>query len=183
MSMSPGVVDVLLQHRERFLAFLAPRVGGREAAEEVLQAALLQGLERGGQVREEERAVAWFYRLLRNALVDRHRADARAEQALARLSDEPAALGAGEARALESAVCACVAGLTATLKPEYREVLRRVDEEEADLAAFAGEAGLTYGNAKVRLHRARQALARRIEQACGPTCCRKGCADCPCEPV
>lgn len=175
-------METLLQHRERFLAFLAPRAGSREAAEEVLQAALLQGLSSDSAVREEERAVAWFYRLLRNALVDRHRADLRAGRALERLAQE-GALSATDARALEGAVCACVSALTATLPPEQGRVLRRVDMEEAGLAAYAEEAGVTYGAAKVRLHRARQALARRIEQACGPTCCRKGCADCPCEPV
>jgi RNA polymerase sigma-70 factor, ECF subfamily len=83
----------------------------------------------------------------------------------------------------ERTVCACVAGLAGTLKPEYAQALRRVDLEGASLALLAEEAGITPNNAKVRLHRARQALARRLEQSCGTSCCRRGCVDCPGEPA
>ena len=180
MSLSPEVLAVLQQHRERFLAFLGPRVGGAEAAEEVLQASLLRALESGSAVRGEESAVAWFYRLLRNALIDQHRAAQRGTRALTQLAEE-SALSADDARELENTVCACVSALSSTLKPEYGQVLREVDMEEVGLAAYADKAGITYNNAKVRLHRARNALAQRIEQACGRSCCLKGCADCPCE--
>lgn len=182
MRLSPDVLAVLQRHRARFLAFLAPRVGGLEAAEEVLQAALARALETEAGVREEERAVAWFYRLLRNALVDRHRAAQRAGRALGQLAEEEA-LSSQEAHELERTVCACVADLSATLKPEYAEALRQVDMQEVALAQYAQAAGLTYTNAKVRLHRARQALAQRLEAACGRACCLQGCAECPCEAV
>src|ERR1044071_3112850 len=65
----------LVENRARFLAFLERRVGARDAAEEILQQAYLRGMARGGGLRAGESAVAWFYRLLRNVLVDhwRHR--------------------------------------------------------------------------------------------------------------
>jgi len=182
VSLSPEVLQVLLQHRRSFLSFLAPRVGGEAAAEEVLHAALLRGMESGSVLRSKESAVAWFYRLLRNALIDRARGIQRGERALAGLAAERELPGV-DARELERTVCACVADLTATLKAEYAQVLRRVDMEDASLAAYAEETGISHTNAKVRLHRARKALASRIEQTCGATCCRRGCADCPCEPV
>jgi RNA polymerase sigma-70 factor (ECF subfamily) len=62
-------------------------VGGREAAEDVLQAALVKGFERGSSIRGEESVVAWFYRVLRNAVTDhyRHRAvEIRSLKAMAR---------------------------------------------------------------------------------------------------
>lgn len=50
------VVETLVDHHRRFLDFLQRRVGSREAAEEVLQAAFVKGLERGGELREMEGA-------------------------------------------------------------------------------------------------------------------------------
>lgn len=180
--MSPDILEVLLHNRQRFLAFLVPRAGSTEAAEEILQAALLKGMERGSELRQEESAVAWFYRLLRNALIDRHRREEREGRALHHLAEE-SPLSTQDVEELERTVCACVLGLTTTLKPDYANVLRRVDLEGWSLTRFAEETGITHNNAKVRLHRARQALGRRLEQSCGPSCCRRGCADCPCEPA
>src|SRR5687767_14229656 len=72
MERKPRVSEaVLLANREKFLGFLEKRVGSRAAAEDLLQAAYLRALE--ADIPEGESAVAWFYRVLRNALVDRHR--------------------------------------------------------------------------------------------------------------
>ncbi|MFP2923782.1 RNA polymerase sigma factor [Pyxidicoccus sp. 3LG] len=180
--MSQEVLEALIHNRQRFLAFLIPRVGSTDAAEELLQAALLKGMENEGALRDEERAVAWFYRLLRNALIDRHRREAREGSALSGLANE-VPLSTEDTKELEQTVCDCVTALTTTLKPEYESILRKVDLEGQPVSDFAAAAGITPGNAKVRLHRARQALGRRLEQSCGPTCCRQGCANCMCEPT
>ncbi|MCP3168370.1 RNA polymerase sigma factor [Myxococcus qinghaiensis] len=180
MSLDARVVETLVAQRRRFLAFLAPRVGSPEEAEEVLQLALVKGLEKGEGLRDEESAVAWFYRLLRNVLVDRHRRARREERVLA-AEDAEAPRSTEDTEELESSVCACVAGLTDTLKPEYSAAIRRVDLEGTSVTTFAREEGLTANNAAVRLHRARQALGRRLIELCG-TCCTHGCVDCACEP-
>ncbi len=167
------VAQVLaLRHRE-FLAFLSRRLGDRAAAEEVLQTAVVRALERAGGLRDEERATAWLYRLLRNALVDHLR-----RQSAGVPSEADVDLAAPDVE-LESKVCACVAGLVDTLKPEYAEALRAVDLEDASVGDFAASRGLTPNNAHVRLHRARAALARRVVEMCG-TCCEHGCVDCEC---
>src|SRR6266550_4031080 len=75
-SLSPQAIQRLVDGHRQFLAFLQQRVESREVAEDILQSAFVRGLERGGEVRDEESAVAWFYRVLRNAVIDyyRHRA-------------------------------------------------------------------------------------------------------------
>ena len=175
---SPAVVAALVENHRRFLAFLESRVGNRQDAEEILQAALVRGLERGGEIRDEERVVAWFYRLLRNALVDFWRArgaEQKAEEALAReLAGETV-----PAPELEQQLCACFEPLLATLRPEYAEILRRVDLEGNRPSDFALAAGLTANNAMVRLHRARKALRDRLVASCR-TCADHGCLDCSC---
>lgn len=178
MSLRPEVVAKLVKHHREFLAFLTPRVGGEEAAREVLQAAFIKGMEKGAALREEENAVAWFYRLLRNTLVDRHRQQLREARAVeAQAAEMP--VSTEELEGLEATVCGCVTELAGTLKPEYATAVRRVDLEGLSVSAFAQEAGLTPGNAAVRLHRARQALGRRLVELCG-TCCAHGCVDCAC---
>src|SRR5436190_6310187 len=66
-AVSPAVLRILVENHARFLAFLERRVGSRDAAQEILQEAFVRSLSRGGSLRDDESAVAWFYRLLRNA--------------------------------------------------------------------------------------------------------------------
>lgn len=78
-------------------------------------------------------------------------------------------------------VCACVARLADTLKPEYAIALRRIELDGLPVASFAEQTGISASNAAVRVHRARQSLRKRVEQACG-TCAEHGCLDCHCKP-
>ena len=178
-TMAPAVVEKLVEHHRRFLAFLEARVGSREAAEEILQAAFVKGVERGGALRDGESAVAWFYRLLRNALVDFYRHRDAERRALERHAREAPATAEPDA-ALHTAICACVGELIPTLKDDYAAILRAVELEGASVADAASRLGITPGNAAVRVHRARQALKQRLEAACG-TCTTHGCLDCTCE--
>lgn len=73
MPLSPAALDALVANRRRFLEFVTARGRTRADAEEILQDAFLRGLEPGDALRDDESAVAWFYRLLRNALVDHYR--------------------------------------------------------------------------------------------------------------
>jgi len=174
----PAVVAAWVENHQRFLAFLERRVESRAAAEEILQEAFVRGLERAGEIHDDERAVAWFYRLLRNAVVDHYRrrgAEARGLEALARelgdASEPPPEV--------EAALCHCFEALLPALRPEYAEILRRVDLEGGRPAEFAREAGLTANNAMVRLHRARRALRADLQRSCR-TCADHGCLDCTC---
>src|SRR5512145_1919584 len=72
-SADPAVVDRLVASHREFLGFLEKRVGDRAVAEDLLQQAFVRGLDRLGDLRDDESAVAWFYRLLRNAVIDHHR--------------------------------------------------------------------------------------------------------------
>ncbi len=175
--LSPDAVAKLVEGHREFLAFLERRVESRAAAEDILQAAFARGLEPGAEV-EDEKVVAWFYRVLRNSVIDhyRHRsASARAMEAWGREFTEIQEPDA----ALRQEICQCVSGLLATLKPEYQDALRVVDLEDGKLSDLAQRWSITAENAAVRVHRARKALRRQVEQACG-TCAEHGCFDCHC---
>jgi hypothetical protein len=82
---------------------------------------------------QDEKVVPWFYRVLRNAVIDhyRHRSvSANAMEVWGRdftKSQEPEA-------ELWQEICQCVSGLLTTLKPEYRDALRIVDLEDGNSA-------------------------------------------------
>jgi RNA polymerase sigma factor (sigma-70 family) len=171
----PLLERLVAEHR-RFLAFLVPRIGSEAEAEDLLQDAYVKTLHKGGELKEDERATAWFYQLLRNAMIDRARtraAEAKAMEAHARELTE------AEEMALETQVCQCVQGLLATLPSEQSELLRRVDLEGHRPVDMAEQLGLSANALSVRLHRARKALHARLSEACG-TCATHGCLDCSC---
>jgi RNA polymerase sigma factor (sigma-70 family) len=177
---SSAVLRTLVANRARFLAFLERRVGGRADAEEILQEAFSRGVARGGALRAEESAVAWFYRTLRNAIVDHERHAAAERRGLAAFGAQADARADDAADAeLVDTICACVASLVDTLKPEYAVALRRVELGGESVGAFARDVGITPGNAGVRVFRARQALRRRVEESCG-ACADHGCWQCEC---
>jgi RNA polymerase sigma factor (sigma-70 family) len=178
-----SVVAGLLANHRRFQEFLERRLGRTDLAEEILQEAYLKASTTHA-LPDEESAVAWFYRVLRNALIDHHRRADSEQRALAALQAEPIGNSATEGEpdaTLLQAVCQCIEGLLGTLKPEYAQAVRRVDMEDAGLPELAAEAGISKGNAAVRLHRARGAMRKRIEQCCG-ACSRHAClhGDCTC---
>jgi len=177
---SPGVLAAMVDSHREFLAFLERRLGDRALAEDILQSAFVRGIERAGQVRDDESIVAWFYRMLRNAVVDHWRKAGRGAKkldALAReLADEIEPPPEAKAQ-----ICGCVAPLLDTLKPEYAEALRRVELDGVAVKDFAEEAAITANNAGVRLFRARDALRKQVTRSCG-TCAEHGCVDCCCEP-
>jgi RNA polymerase sigma factor (sigma-70 family) len=178
---APDVLRLLLDNHARFLGFLERRVGSRDEAEDILQEAFVRSIGRTDSLRSAESATSWFYRVLRNALVDRHRREGTRARALLELAAETEEEAVGADEELEAVACACIAALVDTLKPEYGTALRRVDLDGLSVRRFAEEAGITPGNAGVRLHRAREALRRQVARSCG-TCLSHGCLDCSCHP-
>lgn len=177
-SLPEETVRVLLAEKRRFLAFLEERVGSRADAEDLLQTAMLRVVTKGHAVRSGDRIIPWFYRVLQNLVVDWHRRRAAAARALRRL--EAAESGTQDHdEALWRQVCTCISGILVTLRPEYVEILRRVELDEQSVVEAARELRISPNNASVRLLRARRALLERLRATCG-ACFEHGCLDCFC---
>ncbi len=176
---APSVaMQALLDSHERFLRFLERRLASREAARDVLQGAYLAGLEKEDTLRDAERVVPWFYRLLRNAVVDHYRHLGVERSALRRFGFEQTGPGQLEPE-IEGQICACVSDLIPELRPEYAELLREIDLGEEEIATVAEKLGITPNNARVRLFRARRALQKALISSCG-VCAEHSCLDCSC---
>jgi RNA polymerase sigma-70 factor (ECF subfamily) len=81
---------------------------------------------------------------------------------------------------LESMVCTCLYALLPLLKPDYADLLRRVDLLGEPRQQVAIALGVTVQNLTVRLHRARQALKRALLLWC-TTCPEHGFPRCACD--
>jgi len=179
----PGILPQLLEQESSFLAFVRRRVGDDALAEDLLQQSLMRAVERQHTVQDSESVVAWFYRILRNGLIDYYRAHATETRKADALMQELMAAGEDKTPALDElrpTVCACLQRLLPGLRPAYAEVIRRIDLEGESPVAVAKELQLTSNNLTVRLHRARQALRTRLEESCG-VCTKHGCFNCTCE--
>ncbi len=66
------------------------------------------------------------------------------------------------------------------LKPEYAELIEKMELADGDPAQVAKQLGINRNNLKVRRHRARQALRERLEETCR-VCAKHGCLDCTCQ--
>ena len=173
---TPEVAAALVENHRTFLAFLERRVGSRAVAEDILQDAFIRSIDKVSALRDQEAIIPWFYRVLRNAVTDYQRRTGVAARKLDELSRELSEPAEPETHA---AVCQCVKGLAATLKPEYAAALQAVEVEGVAVKDFATQSGITAGNAAVRVFRAREALKLQVKRCCG-SCADDNCRDCNC---
>src|SRR5687767_11940942 len=153
------IAALLVDNHRQFLRFLERRLGNRELAEDVLQDAFVKSIEKTDALRDEQSAVAWFYRMLRNAVIDHYRRAGVRAKALESLAREME--GAVEPPPeIRDAICACVTRLSAALKQEYADAIRRIDVDGVSVTSYANEAGISANNAGVRVFRARESLRK-----------------------
>lgn len=172
------LLSVMAENRRAFLSFLERRVGHRETAEDLLQESFARSMDRV-PLEPEESVTAWFYRVLRNGVIDHYRRRGASERALASLQTELEEAPHEPSPDERDAVCRCVTRLSETLKPEYALALRRVEVDGVSVRDLASEVGITPNNAAVRLFRARETLRKRVVRWCG-SCAERGCVDCTC---
>jgi RNA polymerase sigma factor (sigma-70 family) len=168
-------IDSLLAQRSRFRAFLVSRLGNEADADDVLQNGLLKAMRSAGEVDDAEKLTAWFYRLLRNAMIDH----VRSRSANVRRDEAWMTEVGSRDEEIERSACACFERLLPELKPRDAELLRRVELNDEAVAEVAQSLGMSAGAASVALHRARATLRRRLEDFCGD-CAKGACLDCDC---
>ncbi|MDI1318934.1 MAG: sigma-70 family RNA polymerase sigma factor [bacterium] len=172
----------LNEQRTAFKAFLVARVGS--AAEDILQNGLLKALKRADELQDDAKLTAWFYQVLRNAVIDHYRSHAAGRRRNDAFGTTIAALGEDLAAAppgWEAQLCTCLGSVVDTLKPVHAELLRRVDLNGESVQAAAKALQITPNSASVTLHRARKDLREKLQTFCG-ACADGACLDCDCVP-
>ncbi|MEP0322633.1 RNA polymerase sigma factor [Bauldia litoralis] len=176
-----AVRRALVEGRRQIFNFLRRRLGSAEEAEDVLQAFMLRAIERSTQLRDVRTVRGWLSRILATTLVDhRRRAGKRRQREAVMSPNDIEAFEIDADEELDEAVCNCLYQLLPTLKPEYAELIRRVDLLGEPRDRVAASLGVTVNNVTVRLHRGRRALKTRLEEMC-LTCPVHGFLDCRCK--
>jgi RNA polymerase sigma factor (sigma-70 family) len=173
-----GPIEGLVARRKQFLRFVESRVETPATAEDIIQSAYLRAVQQISDLRDSESATAWFYRILRNAVIDHYRHRTVEDRTLEEWSTDLLPETAVDSPT-EQAICACINSVLATMKPAYSQIIREVDLAERPLEAFAKTANITPGNAAVRAHRARQALRKQLILTC-KACAKHACRNCNC---
>ena len=177
-SASSDVATALLGRRNDFKAFIAARLGNAADAEDVLQNGLVKAIQHAGELKNGEKSVAWFYQILRRAIIDHSRSRGAARKRDDAWASDAGALAVTD-REAENQICRCFESLLPALKPAHADLLRRVELQDESVATAARTLGITANNASVTLHRARTELRAKLVDFCG-TCADGACLDCDC---
>jgi DNA-directed RNA polymerase specialized sigma24 family protein len=169
---------VLAEAFGAFSGFLERKVGSRAVSAEILQVAFVHGTQRNGAEHASESAVQWFYRLLRNAVIDQPRHASSSDQKLTAFRVEVEQKLEPDV-ALQQAIQQCIAALAGTLPAEQAAALRHIELGGLALSAFADQAGISPSAAQLALADGRAALRRQVVNACG-LCAVHGSWNCTC---
>jgi RNA polymerase sigma factor (sigma-70 family) len=170
-------VESLLSSRDALLGYVRKKVGDPVVAEDILQESLVKAIKSASTLRDDEKLLAWFYRILDNTVTDYHRRRQFEQRVFEPVRDDES--GGSVDPEDFAQVCGCLRGLLATMKPDYAELIEELELGDGDPEAVAQRMGITRNNLKVKRHRARTQLRERLEQTCR-ACAKHGCLDCSC---
>jgi RNA polymerase sigma-70 factor (ECF subfamily) len=162
--------ELVDRSHETVFRLAAAQTGDRDEAADVVQETYIRAWERIGDLRDGAAVTAWLARIARNAAHERRRSwwsriraplDAAPEERLAGGGERPAADAALEAAERADAVRRALA----RLPEKHRAVLALREVEGMTYEDIAAALGVPVGTVESRLHRARRALAGRLEKA------------------
>ncbi|MCL2345575.1 MAG: RNA polymerase sigma factor [Desulfobulbus sp.] len=165
--------------RGKLVAALARLVGVTEA-EDLADETLLRALVAVEDFRGEAGLGTWLHRIAVNLAYDHLRRQGRDPAIPNGIgADLPDVADDGRPDVLEQRqMSACVQKVLATLPAAQRQLLIQADVLDQTAAEIARDEGITTGNAKIRLHRARQNLEVALKNHCefhhrdgGVLCC------------
>ena len=157
----------LVDSLPRYRRIAARRLRSIDDAEEVVQALAVKAVERAGQLRDSRAVRGWLRRIFETTLLDhcRRSSGRRAREVPfdVHLHDRAESSEPTGQALLDPA--AAITKLLPRLKPEYADVIYRMDLLDRSRAEAAGELGISVNNLTVRLHRARAALREQLRAA------------------
>ena len=166
--------------RSRLVASLARLVGPTDA-EDLANETFLRALAAVESFRGDAALGTWVHRIGVNLAYDqlrnRNRNPVVSTEQGVDIPDVAADTADGE-RLERAQMTRCVQSVLANLPVHQRQVLTQADMLESALQDVARDEGITIGNAKVRLHRARRIMKAALETHCnfdhdesGVLCC------------
>lgn len=148
--------------------FIASRIEGKDAADDVLQDVFLK-IQRGlPSLRENQRFGAWVYQVTRHVIIDYQRAKARHPIAKGTPPEIPdtSLRDLDESESERELAGSCAVTFVAMLPSPYREALTLTEVEGLTQTAAAEMLGISVTGMKSRVQRGRKKLRAALEDCC-----------------
>jgi RNA polymerase sigma-70 factor (ECF subfamily) len=152
------------EHHARLLAFAMRRVSSREAAEDVVADTFAVVWRRRDCIRDDA-ALPWLYAIAANVIASQYRLTRRDLDLDLRLAHEASARKPDSDPIELLALRETFSNAFANLTEHEREVLRLVAWDGLEVGEAAQVLGCSQGAFRVRLHRARRKLVKRLDAA------------------
>ncbi len=173
--LNEDLVRLLVENHRKFQKYLKKHINDDAVVEDLLQTSIRKAIESKSSL-EKESLVPILYKILKNTIIDHYRSRAAEEKKY----QEFAASVESQSDELEAVICQCLKELLPTLRQEYADVIDSIDLSQKSIKETAKKLKVSENNLSVRLHRARAALKKSLERACG-SCTKHGCLDCSCQ--
>ena len=164
-----GIVSA---YQDRVFRYLYARIGNYDEALDATQDVFIQVMESVGSFRGESKFSTWLYSVTANYCRNYRRKHGRAvvvsifrniggEEMELPIEDERERI---EDKVLEDEMLAGMREELAKLPDDYREILTLRDIEGLPYEEIAAVTGISLSNVKVRIHRGREMLKKRLAQ-------------------
>ena len=140
-------------------------------AEDVTQETFLRAYRHRGSLRNAQAELAWLYEIATRVCLDRFRQRQRHPLLTEGVNVAELEVADAEAPPLQRVVeqhemSTCVQGYLARISDTHRAVILLHDVQKLTATETAAVLGISTGNVKIRLHRARLALKASLEAGC-----------------
>lgn len=179
--MSATVSADLGRYRQALLDHIRGIVRNPAEADDVLQEVLVKAHQGVTELRAEAALTTWLFRIATHLAIDHLRKHNRLSQPI--VDVDPTELADDNTPGLQSLaeqqeMSACVQRFLLDLPSVYRTVLLLHDLDGLTAGEIAASLGITVGNVKIRLHRARAALRAALQAGCTFSCDERGVLVC-----
>ncbi len=120
-----SVIHRLTENRSLFEAFLRRRVGDHFLVQDLLQQSLVKAIQQQHSLNNEESVVPWFYRILRNTVIDYYRSHASEKARRGDFLEQTQVLADDHVPSLDevkATVCRCLDDAISVLRPGYSDL-------------------------------------------------------------
>jgi RNA polymerase sigma-70 factor, ECF subfamily len=152
----PDAAELFHRHHLVVFRFLRRMTGSASVAEDLTQDVFLRVVRGIGEYEERSREVSWIFRIARNVLIDRHRAQAGAPASIE--LDDAMLAPMRPAQMLGVALDEALS----RLGPEDREAFLMREVVGLGYRDIAEATGVTPDAVRMRIYRARAALRREL---------------------
>lgn len=156
---------IWMKVQEKLKAFVRSKVRDAASADDVLQEIFLKMHHNLHQLREEEKAEYWLFRIAQNAVNDHFRQQKIRRQPTP-VPEELPGEEEKQVQALTEEVSQWLPFMLELLPEKYRQALYLTEAEGLSQRELAEKLGLSYSGAKSRVQRGREKLRDIVLQCC-----------------